>query len=409
MKVKNALRHCPICDAGQVVVLHHQKFILAAGHPLPDAYDVVFCRNCDFAFADTAALQSDYDLYYGQLSKYDDAALSTGGGASALDAARLQETAQGIAAELSTPDAAILDIGCATGGLLNELKQLGFENVRGLDPSPQSRLYAREHFDIGIEIGGIFQRPEMDAFDCVILSHVLEHVRDLREAINAVEVLVKPDGLLYIEVPDATRYSECLVAPFQDFNVEHINHFSPKSLNALMTRCSFAPAPVERKSMQAAPGVPYPALFGFWKKTNQTQVPNHSANELESSLLNYIAQSREMLDAMDARLRKALWDENGAARPAIVWGAGQLTLKLLAETRLGEANVLYFVEGNSVHWGKELQSTPIVSPQQLNEVFNSQPELRNAPIVVGSTIHQDAIIARVQGELMWQNPLVTLR
>ena len=30
--------------------------------------------------------------------------------------------------------------------------------------------------------------------------------------------LVKPGGLVYIEVPDAARYDEHLVAPFHDFN-----------------------------------------------------------------------------------------------------------------------------------------------------------------------------------------------
>jgi hypothetical protein len=243
----------------------------------------------------------------------------------------------------------------------------------------------------------------------VILSHVLEHVRDLREAIKSIGVLVKPGGLLYIEVPDATRYEECLVAPFQDFNVEHINHFSPKSLNALTQSCGFDLIEIKRKTIESAPGVPYPALFGFWKKTSGVVASNGFDGELESSLQRYIAQSQKMLDTIDARLRKALWDENGVARPAVVWGVGQLTLKLLAETCLGQADVQYFAEGNAVHWGKQLQSTPIVSPSQLDELFQSKPELRAAPIVIGSTIHQDAIIARVQSELMWQNPLVTLR
>ena len=37
--------------------------------------------------------------------------------------------------------------------------------------------------------------------------------------------LLKTNGVLYIEVPDATAYVEFLYSPFQDFNTEHINHF----------------------------------------------------------------------------------------------------------------------------------------------------------------------------------------
>lgn len=406
---KSALRACAVCGEVTVEVLHHQKFALAAGHPLPECYDVVLCRRCGFAFADTLAVQHQYDRYYEELSKYDDAALSTGGGATAHDAARLRETAEEIARHLSSRDAAILDIGCATGGLLNELKKLGFGNVQGLDPSPQSAKFARENFGITIHTGGIFEHDRIGSFDCVILSHVLEHMRDLREALQRVRVLLKDGGLLYIEVPDATRYDQCLVAPFQDFNVEHINHFGPKSLNRFVQHGGFTSVAIAGKAIESAPGVPYPALFGFWKKTDDVKLVEEFDDELENALRKYIAHSRELLDAMDARLKAALWDENGKARTAVVWGAGQLTLKLLAETTLGEAEIECFVDGNSVHWGKELRSTPIVSPQYFREMMEARPELRAAPIVIGSTIHQDAITARVQNELMWQNPVVTLR
>ena len=54
--------------------------------------------------------------------------------------------------------------------------------------------------------------------------------------------LLKTDGLLYVEVPDAVAYTEYLYAPFQDFNTEHINHFSrglsaPWRVNTGSARC----------------------------------------------------------------------------------------------------------------------------------------------------------------------------
>src|SRR5688572_1811689 len=39
-------RDCPICGDTHPEVLHQQKFVLPAGHPLPDHFNVVSCCTC---------------------------------------------------------------------------------------------------------------------------------------------------------------------------------------------------------------------------------------------------------------------------------------------------------------------------------------------------------------------------
>jgi hypothetical protein len=39
--------------------------------------------------------------------------------------------------------------------------------------------------------------------------------------------------MAFILVPDASRFAEFMVSPFQDINIEHINHFSADTLNKL--------------------------------------------------------------------------------------------------------------------------------------------------------------------------------
>ncbi len=63
---------------------------------------------------------------------------------------------------------------------------------------------------------------------------VLEHLRDL-DARSRTAVLL-PGGLLYVEVPDVTAFADWPNAPYQDFSTEHINFFSPISLDNLMRR-----------------------------------------------------------------------------------------------------------------------------------------------------------------------------
>src|SRR4051812_46042549 len=94
MNFKIAGRPCEICGNSQVEILHHQRFILPENHPLPDNFDIVSCRTCEFVYADTAGTRDAYDRYYGEYSKYADQGTSTGGGGSSADQTRLKETAE---------------------------------------------------------------------------------------------------------------------------------------------------------------------------------------------------------------------------------------------------------------------------------------------------------------------------
>jgi len=401
--LKNVGRACPICENGRAGVLHHQPFALPNDHLLPANYDVVCCAACGFVYADTFAGQSVYDQYYAQFSKYDDAQTSTGSGANELDAARLRETAREIAGFLKNPEARILDAGCAVGGLLHELKNLNFENGQGLDPSDASRKYARAHFGIEVHIGSIVA-PELSLegeFDCVVLSHVLEHVRDLEATFENLRKLTRDGSTLYLEVPDATRYREYVVAPFQDFNVEHINHFDATHLDLLASRFGFAREGGGWKTMSAAEGIPYPALFGWYRREEKTPFSAAPDWILKTAIEEYIALSQTMMDDMENHLKTLVGKE------VIVWGAGQLALKLLAQTSLSRANIVCFVDGNPVHRGEILHGSPIFSPEE----FAGSPNCNDGstPVVIASTIHQDAIAKRITSELKWNNPLITLR
>ena len=133
---KQTLRKCPSCLGVPAEVLHHQEFDLIAGHPLANGYDVVACDACGFVYADTAATQEEYNAFYEKMSKYWDPATGTGGGLHSWDAERLGDTAAIVARYLNSPSARILDIGCAGGGLLASLRELGFSNSIGVDSSP---------------------------------------------------------------------------------------------------------------------------------------------------------------------------------------------------------------------------------------------------------------------------------
>ncbi len=390
-------RACGACGATGVKVCHHQQFVVPEGYPLPAAYDVVTCQRCGFVYADPAANQADYDNFYREWSKYDDSATSTGSGVSPYDAARLAITAADIARALPSRAATILDAGCATGGLLTALREQGFTPIAGMDPSPRCAAACRER---GFEayVGSIGSAPaRMPKFDCVVLSHVLEHVYDIPAFFDAARALLTPGGYLYIETPDATRYEKYLYAPFQEINTEHINHFSAQALRNTSRRFGFQPVLVEQKVLQTAKDLKYPAVFGLFQDCGLPDASTTACDhELPAQMAAYLQRSAEQMEGINRHLSARF---AGTDR-VLMWGAGQLAMKLLGLPCFGQVQVQALVDNNPVLRGKRLANAPVVAPQAIAG--------SSEPIVIATLLHADEIIASIRA-LGLQNPIIELQ
>jgi len=361
---KKAIRSCPICEEENVEIIHKQNFVLPDGHPLSNGYDVVCCDRCGFVYADTTVSQKDYDIFYANLSKYEDKKTATGGGDSPWDAQRLKKTAECIAEFLPDKNLRIVDIGCANGGLLGYLKELGYHNLCGLDPSPVCVENTKQLYGIEAYACSLFTIPEnIGQFDLIILSHVLEHIQDIKLSLKFIKQLINTGGYLYIEVPNASGYADHVFAPFQDFNTEHINHFSHPHLSNLFSQFGFDNQLAEEKVFDVSLGMSYPAIYGFWQKQNHdlSEFVMASDSHLKNRILLYIDTSRKIMTEIDLKLQSVL--EKSA--DVIVWGTGQLAMKLLSETSLAKANIVAFVDGNPINQGKVISGITVLSPSQI--------------------------------------------
>ena len=95
-----------------------------------------------------------------------------------------------------------MELGANMGATLSLFQQAGWE-ARGAD-------YGRAHIEAGrelsgvrgLEVGGVERLEQMNVkADLFILQHVLEHFLDLPGQLGRIRSLIKPDGLLYVEVP----------------------------------------------------------------------------------------------------------------------------------------------------------------------------------------------------------------
>jgi SAM-dependent methyltransferase len=376
-----ALRACPVCGHRDVEHLHKQRFVLEEGHPLSSGYQVVSCEACGFVYADTAATQTDYDAFYAQFSKYDDPGSSTGSGESAHDKARLEATAAILSHHRPDTGARILDVGCAGGGLLAALQRRGYRNLVGIDPSAVCARITRQK--TGEAYAGWLTRlpAEIGTFDLVVLSHVLEHVLDVAAGLGA--LALREDGEVYVEVPDAARYADYMYAPFQDFNTEHINHFSRVCLDHAMARQGFTATGGGERLLHSSPHTLTPSIYGVYVR-GCAPARVGPDRMLKAAILRYIESSSALLHDIDDRIGEAL----RGAPELIVWGAGQLTLKLLAETQLSHAKVAAFVDSNPIHQGRRLCGAPIIPPAALS----GYPE----PILIGTLLHHREILEQIE-------------
>lgn len=73
-------------------------------------------------------------------------------------------------------DDKILDFGCATGGLLKELKNKGFNNVKGTDISNWAIEYGKEFYNLESELEFYNRNLLCEKFNYVVMLDVLEHL-----------------------------------------------------------------------------------------------------------------------------------------------------------------------------------------------------------------------------------------
>lgn len=94
----------------------------------------------------------------------------------------------------------ILDFGCGTGHLTIELNEAGYL-VDGYDPLESAIRVARHVAQSSTENCVFHQTLPRFTFDCVWLSHVVEHIEDPTELFKEVKWCLEREGHVLISVP----------------------------------------------------------------------------------------------------------------------------------------------------------------------------------------------------------------
>jgi SAM-dependent methyltransferase len=388
-------RSCPICHNHHHELLFTQKFTAMSSGSLLDSYDVVVCQECGFGYADNIPDQSVFDTYYQEMSKYE--YQENSGQESHHDLARFRSITDILTPFLPSFEARILDIGCATGKLLSLIKKCGYNYVLGLDPSPVCAKTAHNLYNISVSNDSLWDLSKpLQLFDCIIFSGVLEHIRDLNRCLDKVAEILAIGGILQIEVPDVSCFSNFTGAPFQEFSTEHIDFFSSTSLDNLLQTHGFHQLFCERNVRKQSDSTVMPVITAIYQHTSNKNREFVFDSSTKNSLLEYISQSK----TIETNVRKIIDNVVDSRNSIIVWGVGTHTQRLLATSNLSQANICAFVDSNPRYQGKFLQEIPIISPTKLMNY--------REPIVISSQVFQSEIQAEIKDNLKLENQLILL-
>ena len=159
----------------------------------------------------------------------------------------------------------LLDVGCGIGTELEVARDRGWQ-AKGIELSASSLKIAKAS---GLDVMAV---PLADAgfasasFDCVTVNHALEHIPRVRPLLAEVRRVLRPDGLLFISVPNLDAWPHRVGAHRLGlaFNDDHYLFFTPSTLDRLLRTAGFSIMGITTPrwvDFQRGPAATYPAPF----------------------------------------------------------------------------------------------------------------------------------------------------
>ncbi len=147
----------------------------------------------------------------------------------------------------------LLDVGCGGGVFLERMRDFGWD-VCGLELAADVARRVEQRTGITVHVGTLPHRDfQPESFDAVTLWHVLEHVPNPRELLASAADLLRPNGLLVIEVPNIDSRTFAEFGPHW-YGLElprHFQHFNPKTLAGMLPDGAFRNVEVQQIGMRS--------------------------------------------------------------------------------------------------------------------------------------------------------------
>jgi 2-polyprenyl-3-methyl-5-hydroxy-6-metoxy-1,4-benzoquinol methylase len=99
-------------------------------------------------------------------------------------------------------DVRLLDVGCGSGGLLFNLKRMGFKNLTGVDPFLPASIERAGFHLLKKELSELD-----DEFEVVMLHHAFEHMDDPSSVLESLRRILSAEGIIILRIPLCDSYA----------------------------------------------------------------------------------------------------------------------------------------------------------------------------------------------------------
>ncbi len=259
---------CVLCGSGEAAILEKESRIVGARSPAA----VVRCGGCGLLRLDPPPAPDAVARLYredGLVLEYE-ARCGRAYVSGDIEPAPFAASRLAALERLRGGPGRLLDVGAARGVFLDLARSRGW-TVRGVELSSEGVRVARERFGLEVAETTLEGAGFPDgSFDVVHMSHVLEHLDQPLRSLAEVRRVLKPGGILALEVPNefgdllGSVREVLLRRPRIVYAVPspHLFFFTPATLRRLVARAGFRPVALStpRRDRDSGSRIPFGLL-----------------------------------------------------------------------------------------------------------------------------------------------------
>jgi len=201
---------------------------------------------------------------------------------------------------------------------------------------------------------------EKNMFDLVYCSHTLEHLKSPRQSIKKIFEVMKPDGILYLEVPNLDKINQLNLIE-EWFIDKHLYHFSPELLEKYILIENFQ---IINKNSNDDLNI---IIIAKKLKNNNLKIELENYTEYKKNI-NIIEDYKNTLKTNQLKLKKIGEHINKLSKEnkMMIWGAGRILDRLVKLGNLELHSINGLIDKFLSKYVDEIHGLVLKNPHEIN-------------------------------------------